>query len=102
MNASRRNFLIVVLLLITVLSCTMLSSWFSSPKAYTNTLRTLDEQKQTVMSMNIAVTVTSTALSTLPNDMASPIADEIADLSLPLFIVLSILYLEKYFVRIHC
>ena len=93
---SWRFVLITILLAAAILSVTVLSSVFSSPKFYSKTIRALDEQKNTVTTLSISVAAASTALSAIPNDTASPIANELADLSLPLFIITSFLLMEKF------
>lgn len=88
--------IIAMLLLFSILSITVLSPTLSSPQFHAKTLQTIDEQKQQAIGLSVAVAGASTALSTLPDDMASPIADELADLSLPLFLIVCFLYLEKF------
>ena len=56
----------------------------------------IEKQKADAAILSVTVTAVSTALSLLPSDTASPIADEIADLSLPLFLIVCILTLEKF------
>lgn len=87
---------IAVLILLTVLSVTLFSNTLSSPEFYSETIRVLDDQKTEALTLSVAVAAASTALSTLPDDMASPIADELADLSLPLFLIVAIIYLEIF------
>lgn len=97
MNHKRKTKLWTVLLIaLALISAFVLSGVFSSPKFYARTLQTIEEQKQDAMALNVAVTAASTMLSTLPDDVASPIANELADLSLPLFLIVSVLYLEKF------
>jgi len=86
----------IALVLIAVLSMTLLNSIFSSPETYAGTLRIIDGQKSVATSLSIAVTATSTTLSALPDDTAGPIANELANLSTPLFIIVCILFLEKF------
>lgn len=59
-------------------------------------MKQLDDQKSEATAISVAVTATSTALSAIPDDTASPIADELADLSMPLFLIVSLLYIEKF------
>ena len=87
---------IAILLIMALLSVTLIGQFTSSPQFYGNTIKTLDAQKQDAMTLSIVVTAASTALSTLPEDVASPVADELADLSLPLFAIVCILYMEKF------
>lgn len=87
---------IVVLAALLLLSVTVISDHLSSPEFHAETIRVLDAQKQEALTLSIAVTAASTALSMCPDDAASPIANELADLSLPLFLIVSIIYLEMF------
>jgi len=99
-RVSWKAMALAILLVIAVLSMTVISSHLSSPKFYPKTIQTLDKQKAQAMGLTVVVTAASTALSTLPDDMCSPIADELSDLADPLFLIICILYLEKYLLTI--
>lgn len=92
----RKIVLSIALAVIAVLSITLLSDILSTPETYAKTIETLDDQKQIATTLSIAVTAASTTLSTLPDDTASPIASELANLSTPLFIIVCILFMEKF------
>lgn len=94
--ASWKWIAVIILIVFAILSATFLSSHLSSPKFYPNTLQTLDDQKMDAMGLSVATTLASTALSVLPDDVGSPIATELADLSAPLFLIVCILYAEKF------
>ena len=87
---------ICILLAAMILSATMLNSLLSSPSFHSKTIQILDDQKMEALTLSVAVTAASTALSVLPDDTASPIAEELADLSLPLFLIVAIIYLEIF------
>ncbi|MGN0995832.1 MAG: hypothetical protein ACI4PG_02905, partial [Candidatus Ventricola sp.] len=87
---------IVALLLLALLSATFFSAQLSSPAFHAKTIHVLDEQKQEALTLSVAITAASTALSIMPDDTASPIANELADLSLPLFLIVAIVYLETF------
>jgi len=89
-------FLLAILVLLIVVSVTIGNDKLSSPEFHSKTIRVLNEQKAEALTLSVSVTAASTALSTLPDDMASPIADELADLSLPLFMIVAIIYLEIF------
>ena len=92
----QKAIIISILLILSVLSVTLLSPVLSSPQFHKDTLETIDGQKQQAIGLSVAIAGSSTALSTLPDDMASPIAEELADLSFPLFLIVCFLYLEKF------
>ena len=93
---TQKIIIIAILIILSVLSVTLLSPLLSSPQFHRSTLETIDGQKQQAIGLSVAIAGSSTALSTLPDDMASPIAEELADLSLPLFLIVCFLYLEKF------
>lgn len=94
--SNREILYIVTLILIALLSITLLSGVLTSPQFHAKTLRVLDEQKNEALALSVSVTAASTALSALPDDMASSISAELADLALPLFLIVSVIYLEIF------
>lgn len=81
-------------------------SFFWAGRVYTSvdthaaTIRSLDEKKETVMELAAASTAASAAITLIPGDTATPIADKLADLSSSFLIVLCALFVEKYLVTI--
>ena len=92
----QRFIAIVALLVLAVVSILWVSQYASSPRLYGPFLEKIDEQKENAMMLSAVVTVASTAISALPDDTATPIADQLSELSTPLLIVVCILYVEKY------
>lgn len=95
-NTLQKSLLIAALVFMIVLSVTIVSDRLSSPEFHIKTIKVLDEQKTDALTLSVAVTAASTSLSVLPDDTASPIAEELADLSLPLFLIVAIIYLEIF------
>lgn len=91
---------VVVLLLITVLSFFVLSGIASSPTTYQKTIASLDEKKSTVTGLAAASISVSSAITLIPGDTATPIANELADLSTYFMVILSAVFLEKYLLTI--
>lgn len=87
---------IAALILAIVLSMTVGRSILTSPEFHAHTIQVLEEQKNDALMLSTAVTVASTAISAIPDDTGSSIADQLADMTLPLFIVVAIIYLEIY------
>ena len=96
----RRLIMVAILVALAILSATVFANVFSSPGFHRTTIRTLDDQKSTATTLSIAVTAASTTLSLLPDDTAAPIANELADLTTPLFIIVCIIYLEKFLLTV--
>lgn len=89
---------VIVLIIVAVLSATVFSGILSSPEFHSETIQILEAQKAKALSLGATVTVASTALTMLPDDTATTIAQELADLSLPLFLIVSFIYLEIFLV----
>ncbi len=70
----------------------------TSPETHSVTIAALDEKKVTVMELAAASTAASAAITLIPGDTATPIADKLADLGSCFLIVLCAIYLEKYLV----
>ena len=96
----RKYILAVLLLLIAVLSLTVVGNWATSPDRQAGTIRALDEKKEDVLELTAASTATSVAISMLPGDAATPIAEQLADLSKYFLLILCAIYFEKYLVTI--
>ena len=60
----------------------------------------LDQKQTTVMQITAASTAASTAISMLPGDMGTAIADKMADMSTYSMLVLCAIFLEKYLVSV--
>lgn len=90
----------VVPLIIALISVSVLSKYAASTEFHAKTIEALDEKKTTVMELAAASTAASAAITLIPGDTATPIAEKLADLSSYFLIVICALYLEKYLVTI--
>ena len=63
---------------------------------YTDTIEVLDEKKGNVLGMTAALVGTSTLITGLPDDMGTPVAEQLMDMSDWLLLVLCVVFLEKY------
>lgn len=72
----------------------------TSPENHSETIAALDEKKVTVMELAAASTAASAAITLIPGDTATPIADKLADMGSLFLIVLCAIYLEKYLVTV--
>lgn len=91
---------IAILFLIAVLSITVISDYACSIDTHSASIATLDEKKTTAMGLTAAVAVTSTAITAIPGDVATPIATQVSELTTPLLIVICTIYLEKFLLTI--
>ena len=83
-----------------VVSFFPLGNHFSNPETYKETITSLDEKQKSVMSISTIAVTSSAAVSALPGDTGSPIADKLMDLSTIALGVLSVIVLEKNMVTI--
>lgn len=90
----------VLLLAAAFLSVFVLSGIASSPQFHAGTIAALDEKQTTVLELTAASTAASAALTLIPGDTATPIAEKLADLSSCFLVVLCAVYLEKYLLTI--
>ena len=87
-------------LVLAAVSFFALAAFFSNPQTFAKTVAALDEKRNTVMSLVGASTGSSAAISLLPGDAGSAIAEKLVDLSSDFLIVIAAIYLEKYLLTI--
>lgn len=93
---SKNMILVVALLVVAILSITVVAKYATSVEVHSSSIEALDEKKVTAMELTAGVAATSTAISALPGDAATPIAEQISELTGPLLIVVCAIYLEKF------
>jgi len=93
---SKNLLLAIVLLVIAVLSITIVSKYATSTEVHSESIQMLDDKKVKAMELTAGVAVTSTAISALPGDAATPIAEQVSELTGPLLIIVCAIYLEKF------
>ena len=82
------------------LSLTLVRRTLVSVDTYQGIIDSLDEKRMTVFSLITASTAVSAAITLVPGDVGTPIAQQIAELSEYFIVVLGALYLEKYVLTI--
>lgn len=96
----KKTLFVVIPLLIALLSVFVLSGPASSPDLHGPTLAALEEKQTTVLELSAASAAASAAITLIPGDVATPIADKLADLSSHFLLVLCAVFLEKYLLTI--
>lgn len=98
----RRQSLVIacVAVLLALVSFFVLGRYVTDPAFYTKTIAALDEKRDMVMRLIGASTGSSAAVSLLPGDAGTPIAEKLVDLSSDFLIVIAAIYLEKYLLTI--
>ena len=95
-----KAILVAIALVVGLLSFFPLGSFASSTDTYAGSIQVLDDKKDTVMGLVAASTAASAAVSLLPGDAGTPIAEKLVDLSSDFLIVLTAIYLEKYLLTV--
>ncbi len=85
-----------VLVVAALISLLLLANIASSPSTYSGMYETLDEKKLNVMGLVATTTAASAAISVLPDDTGSAIANKLADFASYFVVILSVIYLEKF------
>ena len=87
--------IIVLLILIALISIFKLSIIASSVDFHKSNIDKLDEKKMKVFNLTTASAVAATALSAIPGDATTPLANQIINITSYLLIVTGVIYLEK-------
>ncbi|MDO4188483.1 MAG: hypothetical protein Q4D29_05775 [Lachnospiraceae bacterium] len=87
-------------ILIALLSIFVLSRIVSSDLYTKSLIEVVDANRDSVLKLTASSTSVSVAISALPGDLATPIAEKLADLSIGFMIVLSAIYIEKFIIMI--
>ena len=90
----------LLLALTIILSCTFVGNKLTDPATYSHTIEVLDHSRSTVLGLTAASAAASAAVSALPDDICSPIAQEISEFTTYFLMILSVIYLEKYLLTI--
>ena len=100
-NEKQKKILFALIpIVIALLSFFVIARFTSSTEFNAKTIQSLDDKKTTVMELAIASTAASAAITLIPGDVGTPIANKLADLSSYFLIILCAIYLEKYLVTI--
>ena len=100
-NEKQKKILFALIpIVIALLSFFVIARFTSSTEFNAKTIQSLDDKKTTVMELAAASAAASAAITLIPGDVGTPIANKLADLSSYFLIVLCAIYLEKYLVTI--
>lgn len=92
--------LILAAIAIALVSFLVIAPIASNPDTHAQTISELDEKKDTVMLLIAGSTASSAAITAIPDDVGTPIAEKLMDLSGDFLVVLTAIYLEKYLLTI--
>lgn len=91
----KKIILVIALLVIALISMLVLSKVTTSTEFHAKTIQSLDEKKITVMELTAATTVASAAISSIPGDATTPLANQMMQLSSYLLLITGVIFLEK-------
>lgn len=91
---------IVVLVVLALLSGFVARPHFADTRTWDSTIEVIDQKKGNVLALTTSCVALSAGITALPGDTGTPVAEQLAQLSGNLGIVLAVLYLEKYLLTI--
>ncbi len=91
---------VIFLALTIILSCTVIGNKLTDPATYDHTIEVLDHNRTTILGLTAASAAASAAVSALPDDVCSPLSQEISEFTTYFMLILSVIYLEKYLLTI--
>ena len=95
---TEKHRIIAVLVFVAILSLAVLNPIMSSTGVYAPVYKTLNHQIENVSLLLVSASSVSTLITVIPNDVGTPVADKLADLSSYFLIALCVLYLEKFLI----
>ncbi len=96
MRTSLRTLCSIALVVMALLSFVLVRPVFSDPMYYSENAGKIDDEIDTIIKLSTASAIASVFISALPNDTASPIANQLAQLSDVFLVVLMVLCIEKF------
>ncbi len=94
-NHAKLAVKILALLLIAAISFFYATSWIPDTEFVKDSLESVAQSNQTVMAFSAATLSTSLAITALPDDFATPLAESLADMNVYFIAILVVLLLEK-------
>ena len=92
--------IIIALVVLALLSGFVARPHFADTKTWDSTIEVIDQKKGNVLALTTSCVALSAGITALPGDTGTPVAEQLAQLSGNLGIVLAVLYLEKYLLAI--
>lgn len=96
MEKLKKTVIILFMVMLALISFAKVSEWAIDPDTHTHSIQVIEGNKNTVLKLAAASTAASAAITLLPGDSCTPIAEQISKLSSYFLGILSVLYLEKY------
>ena len=93
---------VVLCVLVALFSIFWVAPRMSSPETHQETIQYLEDRRTVVLELTGASTAASVAITLIPGDAGTPIAEKLADLSSAFLVIMTALVLEKYLVTLTC
>ena len=90
---------VLLLLLMAAVSVFFATDWVSDTGFVQESLESVEESSRTVMKFSAATLSASLAISALPDDFATPLAEHLADMNDYFIAILIVLFLEKILIQ---
>lgn len=94
-DRAKRTVKAVILIIVALVSIFVLSRFATSTEFHAKSIAALDEKRTTVMELTAASTAASAAITLIPGDAVTPIAEKLADLSSNFLLVICAIWLEN-------
>lgn len=94
-NRARTVRNILLLALIAAVSFFVLTTWLPEREFVMDSVESVEDSRDTVMRLSAATLSASLAITALPDDFATPLADSLADMNIYFIAILMILFLER-------
>ena len=96
---ARVTIQVLLLLLVAAISFFFVTTWIADTGFIQESLESVEESNQTVMKFSAATLSASLAISALPDDFATPLAESLTDMNGYFIAILIILFLEKILIQ---
>ncbi len=96
---ARVTIQVLLLLLIATISFFFVTTWIADTGFIQESLESVEKSNQTVMKFSAATLSASLAISALPDDFATPLAESLTDMNGYFIAILIILFLEKILIQ---
>ena len=90
---------ILLLSLTAALSFFVVTAWLPDSEFVMDSIESVENSSNTVMRFSAATLATSVAISALPDDFATPLAESLADMNIYFVAILAVLFLEKILIQ---
>ena len=91
---------VLLCVFLALLSFCVFGKIFSKPETFAELFQSIDAKVSATLKLTTSATAASAAISAIPDDIGTPIAEKLADFSEYGFVVLCILYAEKFLMTI--